>query len=76
VRCTNCVGSCASCWGACLLSLGPVALPPMNAAKDIGSDFFDGRGVGVDVGLLGAEVAVPKFEFGPVGFETSFFRSI
>lgn len=33
-RCSNSVGSCASCWGACLLSFGPVARPPMKDASE------------------------------------------
>ena len=37
VLCSNCVGSCASCWGACLFRRGPVARPPMKAARDMGS---------------------------------------
>ena len=37
VLCSNCVGSCASCWGACLVSRGPVAFPPINAASEMGS---------------------------------------
>ena len=37
VRCSNCVGSWASCCGACFLSRGPAPLPPMNCASDMGS---------------------------------------
>jgi len=45
VRCSNCVGSCASCCGVCLFIRGPVALEPMNAASDIGSPAALGSGV-------------------------------
>lgn len=44
VRCTNCVGSDPSCCGACLLSRGPVALPPIKAASDIGSGLVEATG--------------------------------
>lgn len=39
VRCSKSVGSCASGCAAGLFRRGPVARPPMNAAREIGSDF-------------------------------------
>ena len=36
-RCSNNVGSVASSWGACLFNRGPVARPPIKAARDIGA---------------------------------------
>jgi len=35
-RCSDNVGSVASICGACLFSRGPVARPPIKAARDIG----------------------------------------
>ena len=39
VRCSKSVGSCASGCGVGLFKRGPVARPPMNAAREIGSGF-------------------------------------
>ena len=36
-RCSNSVGSVTSSWGACLFSRGPVARPPIKAARDMGA---------------------------------------
>ena len=48
VRCSNCVGSCASAWGACRFKRGAVARPPMKAARETGSE-RDGGAVAVDL---------------------------
>jgi hypothetical protein len=34
--CSNCVGSWASCCGACLFILGPVSREPIRAASEVG----------------------------------------
>ena len=41
VRCSNCVGSCASGCGTGLFRRGPDARPPMKFAREIGSGFDD-----------------------------------
>jgi len=55
--CSNCVGSWASCCGACLFILGPVSREPIKAANEMGSCCgllveLDGLG-GVGEGLSG-----------------------